>query len=76
MGAQAGTEPIEADPRACGLPYFHGEGQGTDPRWAPEASFLALGLTQQAAIDFGRHHDQNAIVYAGDNAAPRLLLLR
>jgi hypothetical protein len=67
---------LEDDLKAQNRPYFHGEGQGTDPQWAPEASFLALGLTQQAAIDLGRRYDQNAIVFAGDDAVPHLLLLR
>jgi hypothetical protein len=72
----AANAALEADLRACGLLYFHGEGQGSDPQWAPEASFLALGLTKQAAIDLGRRYDQNAIVFAGDDAVPHLMLLR
>ena len=65
-----------ADLKARGFAYFHGEGQGTDPQWAPEAFFLALGLTRQAAIALGGRYEQNAIVHAGDDAVPRLLLLR
>ena len=72
----AANAALEAELRAYGLPYFHGEGQGTDPQWAPEASFLAFGLTQQAAIDLGRRYNQNAIVFAGDDGIPHLLLLR
>ena len=72
----AANAALEADLKARGLAYFHGEGQGSDPQWAPEASFLALGLTRQAAIALGRRYQQNAIVHAGDDAVPRLLLLR
>ena len=72
----AANAAMEANLQACGLLYFHGEGQGTDQQWAAEASFLVLGITRQAAIDLGRRYDQNAIVHAGDDAVPRLLLLR
>ncbi len=72
----AANAALEGVLKTRGHPYFHGEGHGSDQIWAPEASFLAIGLTRQAAIDLGRRYDQNAIVFASEDAVPHLLLLR
>ena len=54
------------------------EGMGSDPSgaWPPEQSFLALGVELDAAEALGRQFGQNAIVWAGADAIPRLILLR
>jgi hypothetical protein len=44
--------------------------------WAPELSYFALGIDEVAARDLGRRFDQDAVVWAGADAVPRLLLLR
>jgi Protein of unknown function (DUF3293) len=44
--------------------------------WPPELSFFALGISERAARDLGRRFDQDAVVWAGADAVPRLLLLR
>jgi hypothetical protein len=51
---------------------------GADPRghWPAEPSVLALGLERDAAIEIARDFGQNAILWAGADAIPRLLLLR
>lgn len=54
------------------------EGQGLDPQgqWPPEASLLALGIDAAAARALGARYGQNAVVWAGVEAVPRLLWCR
>ncbi|HEV2701834.1 MAG TPA: DUF3293 domain-containing protein [Steroidobacteraceae bacterium] len=54
------------------------EGIGRHPSndWPPEHSFLVPGLSRGAAETLGRQFDQNAIVWAGMEAVPELVLLR
>lgn len=53
-------------------------GFGSDPAgcWSGEASVLVLGLDRAQACELGRRYQQNAILWAGADAIPRLLLLR
>lgn len=55
---------------------FEGAGQGDDETWPPEASFLALGINREQACAQGRKFGQNAIIWAGADAVPELVLLR
>ncbi len=54
------------------------EGAGADPggAWPEEKSFFALGVDLEAARGLGIRHRQNAIVWAGEDAIPKLILLR
>jgi hypothetical protein len=54
------------------------EGAGIDPSgaWPPEKSFLALGIDEDTAARLGRTFHQDAVVWAGSDAVPKLLLLR
>ena len=54
------------------------EGEGGDPSgiWPGEESFLVLGLNLETSRALGRKFEQNAIVWAGPDAIPRLILLR
>ena len=54
------------------------EGTGSDPSgaWPPEQSLLALGVDLATAQALGRQFGQNAAVWAGADAIPRLILLR
>ena len=54
------------------------EGTGSDPSgaWPPEQSLLALGVDLATAQALGRQFGQNAVVWAGADAIPRLILLR
>ncbi len=54
------------------------EGTGSDPSgaWPPEPSLLALGVDLTTAQVLGRQFGQNAVVWAGADAIPRLMLLR
>ena len=53
------------------------EGAGTDRSgaWPEEQSFLALGLGLETSKTLGMQFGQNAIVWAEDDAIPRLILL-
>jgi hypothetical protein len=54
------------------------EGAGIDPTgaWPPEKSFLALGIDEDTAAQLGRTFNQDAVVWVGSDAVPKLLLLR
>lgn len=54
------------------------EGVGADPsgKWPPEPSILALGIDNPTARLLGARAHQDAVVWAGSDAVPRLLLLR
>jgi hypothetical protein len=51
-----------------------GSEEGTD--WPSEKSYFALGLQREDSIGIGKHFDQDAIVWVGENAVPELILLR
>lgn len=44
--------------------------------WPAEKSFFVLGLDLNASKSLGQQFNQNAIVWIGSNAIPRLILLR
>lgn len=54
------------------------EGTSSDPTgtWPPEQSLLALGVDLDKSKALGRQLGQNAVVWAGADAIPRLILLR
>lgn len=56
--------------------YFVLQGRGVDPtgEWPGEPSFLVLGLAETDALDLARRYDQHAILWAGEDATPRLVL--
>lgn len=66
---------LRSDLTALGATIHEGEGRGEDPSWPAEASFLAVGLTRDQACGLGRKYQQNAIVWAGGDAVPELVLL-
>jgi hypothetical protein len=54
------------------------EGEGADPTglWPAEKSFLALGIDEESACALGKRWRQDAVVWAGEDATPRLIVLR
>lgn len=54
------------------------EGEGIDPAgaWAAEKSFLVLGLNLETTKALGKEFGQNAVVWIGTEAIPKLVLLR
>ncbi|MEB2351388.1 MAG: DUF3293 domain-containing protein [Burkholderiaceae bacterium] len=62
---------------ACrSLAHIEGIGQHPSNQWAGEGSYLAFGLTLDAAKTLSRDLKQNAIVWSDADAVPRLILLR
>jgi hypothetical protein len=59
-----------------GLAFLHGVGQHPTNGWPGEPSYLMFGLSLEEAMALGREWDQNAIVWAGEDAIPQLVLLR
>jgi hypothetical protein len=54
------------------------EGSGADPTgpWPAEKSYFALGMNEDAARILGKLWDQDAVVWVGEDAVPKLILLR
>ena len=61
---------------AASIPFFAGIGEDPSGQWSGETSVLALGLNLDTAKSFGVEFLQNAIVWAGNDAIPKLILLR
>lgn len=59
-----------------GLHFIDGIGQHPGNGWPGEESFLVLGLALDDAKALGTQCGQNAIVWAGADAVPQLILLR
>jgi hypothetical protein len=53
-----------------------GEGCDITDTWPGERSFLVLGLDLETSMLLGRDFGQNALVWADEDAIPRLILLR
>ena len=64
------------DLASTGAVIMEGAGQGEDPAWPAEASYLAIGISCEQACELGRKYQQNAIVWIGPDAVPELVLLR
>lgn len=58
------------------LARIEGIGQHPSNQWPGEASHLIFGLTLTAAKVLGTRLKQNAIVWAGGDGVPQLILLR
>ena len=59
-----------------GLFFDAGVGQHPSNNWEGEPSFLVYGVDLEAAKALGRQFEQNAIVWAGADAVPSLVMLR
>lgn len=58
------------------LKFLQGLGQHPTNGWPGEASWLVFGLTRESAKALGTRLRQNAILWAGADATPQLVLLR
>ena len=56
-------------------PFIDGIGEDATGQWPGEPSVLALGLCLDTAKDYGVQFEQNAIVWAGTDTCPQLILL-
>jgi hypothetical protein len=64
---------LRAELAAGGYRIYDGEGIGDNPAWAPESSFLALGISCQDAVALGRKFGQNAIVVGSTSDVAKLV---
>ena len=62
--------------RERGLDFLEGIGQHPSNGWPGETSCLVFGPSREAATTLGGELRQNAVVWNGPDAVPRLLLLR
>ena len=58
------------------LTFVEGMGQHPSGQWPGEPSFLVWDISMEASKAIGAKHDQNAIIWCGPDAVPRLILLR
>ena len=68
-------EALAVELRRRSLGFLPGEGLHPSNGWPPEPSFLVLGLALEASKNLGRHFEQNAIVWAGADAVPKLVMI-
>ena len=73
---QARQEELAQELTTRGLAFIGCIGQHPSNNWPGEISFLALGLDLEAAKALGKRFEQNAIVWAGADGVPQLILLR
>jgi hypothetical protein len=73
---QMATRQLEAELCRRKLAFSPALALDTAGNWPAEPGFLVAGLAGEAAVALGRRFGQNAIVWAGVDAVPRLVLLR
>jgi hypothetical protein len=69
-------DALRADLRGQGLRFIEGFGAHADDQGQGEESLLVLGAERRAAVRWGERLEQNAILWSGRDAIPRLILLR
>jgi hypothetical protein len=65
-------ELLKADIAAMSLKVLCGIGESASGNWSGEPSLLVLGITLDQAQCLGRKYQQNAIIWCGPDAVPRL----
>ena len=70
------NEKLRRELERLRLPHFDGHGAHSTNGWPPEPSFLVLGAGFELAQELGSDWGQDAVVWAGADAVPRLVLLR
>lgn len=60
----------------AGFSYIEGIGKHPSNQWPGEASLLVLGMGIEQAKALGSAFEQNALVWAGADTVPQLILLR
>jgi hypothetical protein len=67
---------LKRDLQRQGWAIRDGIGRHPSALWPGEPSFLVLGISADDAQALGRQYEQNAIVWCGPDAVPKLVLLR
>ncbi len=73
---RAATRQLEAELLQRELAFSATVALDSQDNWPPEPGFLVAGLAREPAAALGRRLGQNALVFAGAEAVPRLILLR
>jgi Protein of unknown function (DUF3293) len=73
---QQRQEALAAQLSRQGLVAIAGIGQHPVNSWPGEPSYLVPAVTRTAAQQLGQQFEQNAIIWAGADAVPELILLR
>ncbi|SOZ99414.1 conserved hypothetical protein [Cupriavidus taiwanensis] len=69
-------QALAQDLNALGLRAIEAAGEHPDNDWPAEPSFLVPGLSLAEARALGQAYQQNAVVWSGADAVPRLVQLR
>lgn len=67
---------LAAELKRRSLCFYAGVGQHPSGNWPGEPSFLVIGLALEAAKNLGKAYEQNAVIWCGADAVPKLVLLR
>ncbi|MDI9849530.1 DUF3293 domain-containing protein [Rhodoblastus sp. 17X3] len=73
---EAAHRLLGKDLRTISACVVEGEGADLNGLWPPEKSYLALGIDHEAACILGKRWSQDAVVWTGEEATPKLILLR
>jgi len=71
---RAAMARLEQELTRAGWRWLRGEGVDPEGAWPPEPSLLVLGLDEASAVALARRYDQNALVCAGADAVPHLVI--
>ena len=73
---EAAHRRLHEDLAPLAIEMIEGAGQADQGDWPAERSFLAFGIDLERSRSLGARYGQNAIVWAGEDAVPHLILLR
>lgn len=73
---QARQAKLEQELQQAGWQSIPAVGRHPTNGWPPEAGCFVEGMSEEAASEWGRIYEQNAVVWCGADAIPRLRLLR
>jgi len=62
--------------RQAGYSFFEGSSRADQGDWPAEVSYLILGLTLDDAKHLGTSYRQDALLWAGPDGVPELIVLR
>jgi hypothetical protein len=73
---EAASEELRNALMEQGWSVFSAVGRGPEGNWGPEPGYMFFGVTCKQAKQLGGRFHQNAVVWIGPNAVPKLVLLR
>lgn len=73
---QKAQQALIAEIKSRGFKWLDGAGEDAARAWPAEPSILVLGIREEEATSLARQFRQNAYVFCGSDAVPRLVLTR